>query len=418
MNTYTRNWSVFTTHQRKKKIDPKPQYQRGPVWNQAKQQLLIDTMLRQYDMPKFYLRKLPKGSKYEHEVIDGQQRLLAVWGFMADEFPIALDTDPFPEFGDLSGKYYSQLPGDVLDRFGMYELTVVEVIDATEDEIRDLFLRLQEGVSLNPAEKRNAMLGNMRDFIYNLAETHRVFPLTSILSKRFAWHDLAAHVACLELAGGPTDLKAANLKKFYEDNEKFDPKSSQANKIVRILNYMASILKSEPPEMDIKWGFVDLYLALSTLDEEYVLKGREADFLNFYTSFEQQRRAALSDPAALLEPGRSSWDRDLYSYIESFVRDGAKRDSIKKRHEVYLYGIHQTIPNLVPKDSKRNFSYDQRLIIWRRDNEICQGCGKQITFEEMHADHVIPHSKGGKTTVENGQSLCIDCNLKKGANLS
>jgi uncharacterized protein DUF262 len=190
MNIYTRNWSVLTTHQRKKKIDPKPQYQRGPVWNQAKQQLLIDTMLRQYDIPKFYLRKLPKGPKFEHEVIDGQQRLLAIWGFMADEFPVALDTDAFPEFGDLSGKYYSQLSGDVWDRFGMYELTVVEVIDATEEEIRDLFLRLQEGVSLNPAEKRNAMLGNMRDFVHELVENNRVFLLTSISSKRFAWDDL------------------------------------------------------------------------------------------------------------------------------------------------------------------------------------------------------------------------------------
>lgn len=415
MELYTRNWNIFILNYRKKTVDPKPQYFPSPIWNQAKQQLLIDTILRKYDLPKIYLRKLPDGSKYEHEVIDGQQRLRAIWGFFNDEFALALDMDPVPGYGDLSGKKYSELPGDLIDKLGMYELTVVEILQASDEEIRDLFLRLQEGVSLNPAEKRNAMMGNMRDFVHDLAENNRVFPLTSISSKRFGWDDLAAHVAHLEVAGGPTELKAANLKKFYEDQEKFDRKGPHATKITRILNYMAGILKTEPPEMDIKWGFVDLYLALSKLDEEYVLKDREDDFLNFYISFEQQRRMAQPDHAALLDPGRSVWDRDLYEYIEAFVRDGAKRDSIQKRHNVYLRAILYTIPNLVPKDPKRGFSNDQRIIIWRRDNETCQSCGKLITVDEMHADHIVPHTRGGRTTVENGQSLCADCNLKKGA---
>ncbi len=36
-------------------------------------------------------------------------------------------------------------------------------------------------------------------------------------------------------------------------------------------------------------------------------------------------------------------------------------------------------------------------------------------FDEMHADHMTPWSKGGKTTPDNCQMLCRDCNLKKGA---
>ena len=34
---------------------------------------------------------------------------------------------------------------------------------------------------------------------------------------------------------------------------------------------------------------------------------------------------------------------------------------------------------------------------------------------QMHADHITPWSKGGKTTPDNCQMLCRDCNLKKGA---
>lgn len=32
----------------------------------------------------------------------------------------------------------------------------------------------------------------------------------------------------------------------------------------------------------------------------------------------------------------------------------------------------------------------------------------------MHADHIVPWSKGGTTTADNCQMLCRDCNLKKG----
>lgn len=34
----------------------------------------------------------------------------------------------------------------------------------------------------------------------------------------------------------------------------------------------------------------------------------------------------------------------------------------------------------------------------------------------MHADHITPWSKGGKTTPDNCQMLCRDCNLKKATN--
>lgn len=414
MRTGRLDWDIDKIYRRKDKIDPKPPYQRGPVWSEPKQQLLIDTILRDYDIPKLYLRKRPSGSKYEHEVADGQQRLRAIWDFLDDKFTISEESEPFEQFGDLKGKKYSKLPSEVKDALGDFPFHIVEILDASENEIRDLFLRLQEGVSLNPAEKRNAMVGGMRDFVAELAEApHPVLPLTKISNKRYAWDDLLSHIACIELSQGPTDVKAINLKKMYEDEDDFKPESKTGKKIKRTLNYMAKVLREELPEMDIKWGFVDLYLAISALDEKYSLKGHEEDFLSFFTSFENDRRN-VDDPAELLEE-KDFWDRDLYDYIEAFQREGAKKKNIKKRHEVYVKRILRDIPSLVLKDPKRPFSRDQRVVIWRRDKGICQGCKKNVKFEHMHADHITPHSKGGATKIENGQTLCSVCNAKKGA---
>lgn len=415
MRTKLRHWNVDTLVRRKPKIDPKPGYQRDPVWPPAKQQLLIDTLLREYDIPKIYLRRLPDGGHYEHEVADGQQRLRAIWDFVSDQYALGDASETLPIFGDLSGKKYGQMPSEAKDKLGLYELTIVEIDDATDVEIRDLFLRLQEGVTLNPAEKRNAMVSNMRDFISDLAHTHRVFPLTLIKSKRNAWDDIASHVTCLELTGGPADLKAADLKKMYTNEVRFDKNGDAARKIGRTLNFLERILKDSPPEMDIKWGFVDLYLAVSALDKEYVLTGREDDLLGFYQSFEQMRRMHRSDSSVLLAQGRTLWDRDMYDYIQAFDKDGAKKESIRERHAVYVRAIHWALPDLILKDRTRDFTRDQRIVIWRRDGQVCQNCQTPITLDTMHADHILPHSHGGQTTICNGQALCVPCNLTKGA---
>lgn len=417
MRCYPLQMTVDMVYRRQKEIDPQPQYQRAPVWKLRKKQLLIDSILRGFDMPKFYLRRVDSGSPFEWEVVDGQQRFRTIWEFIDGDFELSEESADLPGFGDLSGQSYVGLSHEAKDKLHGYPLSVVEIQDATEPEIRDLFLRLQEGVPLNPAERRHAMVGGLRDFIADLAgegETiHPVLPLLRTNNDRYQWEDWLAHVIRLELAGGPGDVKAADLKKMYEAETGFDPDGKVARKTKRILKYMARILRSEPPEMDIKWGFVDLYLVLSQLDEDYDLAGRHEDFLNFYVSFEADRRE-VDDAAELIESGGDEWDRDLYHYIEDFTSNGAKRASIERRNEVYSRRVLRDIPDLVPKDPKRAFSADQRIVIYRRDNQICRKCGDEMKFKEMHADHITPHARGGKTTVENGQALCSECNLSKG----
>jgi 5-methylcytosine-specific restriction endonuclease McrA len=73
---------------------------------------------------------------------------------------------------------------------------------------------------------------------------------------------------------------------------------------------------------------------------------------------------------------------------------------------------------LLTKDEKRNFSYEQRLAIWRRDEGICQikkKCeGQKLAWnDEWDADHIKPFIKGGKTIVANGRVSCSSCNRSR-----
>lgn len=65
----------------------------------------------------------------------------------------------------------------------------------------------------------------------------------------------------------------------------------------------------------------------------------------------------------------------------------------------------------------RSFTAMQRIELFSRSNGECQKCGAPITLTDFHADHVIPWSKGGKTTLANGQALCRPCNLNKSATM-
>jgi superfamily II DNA or RNA helicase len=46
----------------------------------------------------------------------------------------------------------------------------------------------------------------------------------------------------------------------------------------------------------------------------------------------------------------------------------------------------------------------------------CKSCGVRLK-KDFHGDHIVPFSKGGETTIRNGQALCSKCNLKKGNRL-
>lgn len=56
-----------------------------------------------------------------------------------------------------------------------------------------------------------------------------------------------------------------------------------------------------------------------------------------------------------------------------------------------------------------------RVDVLRRDGYRCQMCGaSRNDGVQLHVDHIVPVSRGGRTLPENLQTLCQDCNLGKG----
>lgn len=55
-----------------------------------------------------------------------------------------------------------------------------------------------------------------------------------------------------------------------------------------------------------------------------------------------------------------------------------------------------------------------RFLIYERDGYRCRKCGISGRYTQLEIDHIIPISKGGKSTYDNLQTLCHKCNVEKG----
>ena len=63
----------------------------------------------------------------------------------------------------------------------------------------------------------------------------------------------------------------------------------------------------------------------------------------------------------------------------------------------------------------RTFSDKVKLAVWEKQNHKCVLCGEEFDYVLMEGDHITPWRDGGRTTIENCQMLCRECNRRKGS---
>ena len=345
MRRETSEWTVRMLADLQGRINTEAEYQRGEVWSVPQQQLLIDSILRGFDLPKIFLRKLPDGSDKLFDVVDGVQRLTSIWRFMSNEYALPRSFE-YPGFGVVGGKTWKDLPQNVKDRLEFAKVTVTELETDDDDDIRELFQRLQQGEPLNAAERRNAMSGDVRDFVAGKLAEHPLWPETAIRSSRFGWHEMAAIVLTLVNAGAPTGLKGVDLLALYEDDS-FDPEGVVAARTVDFLGRLEAIASVEPGALRTRWGVVDLLLSLMRLESEKIPSNPTA-VMNFFLDFEKERRegaAELSDLRSTVmglaadevaeeELDLPKIEPDMLSYLNAFTREGASEANVAARAEV------------------------------------------------------------------------------------
>jgi hypothetical protein len=339
-------WSIDALVKLKDRINLNPAWQRGPAWKEPRRILLIDSILRGMDVPKIYLRKLPPGGLYDYEAVDGQQRLRTLWDFLAAKsqtnksLGFALKATPAlpPVNGiEIADKTYATLDAGLRTAFGAFKIGIGKITEATNDEITVLFARLQMGMPLNPAELRNADLGQMRNVIQLMAKSHEFFANSPLKDERTKHFDYASYAFAIALGAGAMDLKAPDLRKLQEayNASPADELMDLSHKVGEALNILAEVDQQTAYPITRKWIFVDLLGIIMSLQSQ----GKAIDVTRFtaaYDSFEERRRQYTSNMDQLLRTrrkGAHQLDASMYSYLYAFRTEGAKASSVLARHK-------------------------------------------------------------------------------------
>src|SRR5690606_11060255 len=144
-------------------------YQRKLVWTRDEKENLIDSVLKDYPIPLILLADSSVKDKQIFEIIDGMQRLNAIFAFIENEFPVNkkyFDTTEFTRARQASeqglftviekegGVFFDPSTcADILD----YQLAITIFPIKSEAQITDVFGRINSGgKQLSSQEKRQA----------------------------------------------------------------------------------------------------------------------------------------------------------------------------------------------------------------------------------------------------------------------
>ena len=95
--------------------------------------------------------------------------------------------------------------------------------------------------------------------------------------------------------------------------------------------------------------------------------------------------------------------------IEQEIQTLMMDDDATNKKGIYSYILTRNERHL----SIRAFTDSQKRAAYERQKGICVKCGEHFELSGMEADHITPWSIGGKTTPDNCQMLCKDCNRRK-----
>lgn len=127
---------------------------------------------------------------------------------------------------------------------------------------------------------------------------------------------------------------------------------------------------------------------------------------------------------------------DFYAEVHLYLTRGRIHRVVDEKKELFdlneIIDVLKNIDSSKVKDGRRFYSRkvwdsierverakvsnELRQEIFERDGYTCVNCGS-TEKELLEIDHIKPISKGGKTEPANLQTLCHDCNIRKGNNI-
>lgn len=325
MKRSVQTWTIEKLHKQRTQIFF-PEYQRQPnLWSTDKKALLIDSILQNIDIPKLYFARTSKDS---YDVVDGQQRLWAIWEFL-DEIYSCKANGKAQKFSTLTTKQRNTIT--------KYKLQVTLMEGADDEYLRQLFLRLQFGLLLITGEKLHAASGAMKELVFTKLANHKFIRNLGIPNRRYAKETLCAQICINSFTREKLNTFARTR---YEDllhffKEYGQPKGQdstyfrlKATKISGVMDLLWSAFGERTRQLKNRSYILSVYLFFEELHgEDGTLTSEEqVQFVEFVFKLWKRVREEISS-------GFARKNEELYRFETYLSSAPGEKYQIERRHE-------------------------------------------------------------------------------------
>lgn len=336
-------------------LNIRPAFQRNFRYNDAQRLMVIDTLRKDFPLNVMYWSDCGDG---RFEVIDGQQRTISIAQYVAEG-----------EF-EHNGHYFFNLTDEEQQQILDYKLTVY-VCEGTNRDKLDWFKVINiAGEKLNDQELLNATYHG---------------PWLENAKRYFS----RAGEACAAHKIGKRYVKAV----------------ADAQDYLRVaIGWACGSTRNDD---------IAPYMA------ERQHKTSAAELWEHYDSVIDWVKATFPDYRKEMKQVNKDWGR-LYDKHHERELDpkvlGARADKLFADEEIERKaGIYEYLLTGEEKHlNLRQFSDADKRTVYERQGGLCAISNEKLDISKMHADHITPWSKGGRTTLDNCQMVSAEINFRKG----
>jgi len=302
------------------RIDLDADYQREVIWSRDQQEMLLDSIVQNIDIPKIYLARVEGNENFDFECIDGKQRMTTLLSFFKPE-----PGEDNPLRVRVAGEQYTykrlkkDLP-QIAAKIEEYEISFVIYPEIDDEEfIREIFRRLQLGVRLNSGELLKTYMGKMRDFVYKeMGKDAPFLRHTGLSEKRFSRQFTLAQICINSFKRDETGefvrARYDDLADFFKQQYKLDDDDRNLGRIRKVLRIMDKYFGDEASMISSRAVAVSAYLFVERLWLEK--KSRLVpQFVRFYIKLLEEVKRNLKLLSAFEKPTNTMVLEDFQKYI-------------------------------------------------------------------------------------------------------
>jgi len=353
------------------KLTIQPEYQRNYIYAEGggkREQAVIHSLLKGYPLGLIYFNKVAVD---KFEVLDGQQRITSIGRFVTDKFAIMDGGNP---------KNFTSLPKDQQKKINESPLLIYEC-EGTETEIKQWFETINiAGVPLNAQELLNAIYSG--PFVTKAKEDFSNSHNANIQKWSAYIKGSANRQDFLERA---LDWVSKGDIGVYMSAHRNDKNINELkNYFNAVIDWVSTLFADVLPEMKgLEWG---------RLYEEY--------------------------------HGKSYDPKKMSKNVQKLAAD----DYVKSRKGIFEFLLGGSLDKrlldirVFETPVKRAVYAKQTQAVKGKNKSNCPLCAvgdnankaRIYDFGDMDADHVSAWSKGGDSSAENCEMLCVTHNRAKG----